>query len=235
MGKHTQSTAERERIRQDAEKRRKDKENKVFYTLVIITVIIVAAFFIINHFVKESAYPELIRDTSTIQDNWIVIDVDNKVTKRYHHPASFDIPEGYVPGDFSKYRDGVARDFYLEASDPEATVSIIYVDAAPELTGEEYISRTFTMYQSTLNEGSTVQAGLPFTATIAGETAHCLYLRYSTTEGDYGCLLVGFDAPDNVCVTASLSGKYVTDGNVQTQEELLAEAGVLLDGLTIIH
>ena len=55
MGKHTQSSADRERIRQDAEKRRKDKENKVFYTLVIITVIIVAAFF----FKVEAINPQI--------------------------------------------------------------------------------------------------------------------------------------------------------------------------------
>lgn len=235
MGKHNQSGAERERIRQSAEERRKARENKVFYILVIITVVIVAAFFLIRHISNESVLPARIPSVSAIQDNWIVIDVDNKVSKRYHHPASFDIPEGYVKGEFTKYNDGVAQDFYLEATDPEAMVSLIYVDAASELTAADYIQRTVEMRENALNTGSTVKAGQPFTATIAGEPVHCLYLVYSTEQGDYGCLMIGFDAPDDVCVTAILSGKYVTDGNVQTQEELLEQAQVLLSGLTIMH
>lgn len=235
MGKHTQSTADRTRIRQEAEQRRQNKENKVFYTLVIITVIIVAAFFLIRFISQELSLPARIVNTSSIQDNWVVIDVDNKLSKRYHHPASFDIPAGYEQGDFTKYNDGVARDFYLVATDPEAMVNLIYVDAAAELTAEDFIQRTVEMRENALNTGSTVVAGEPFTATIAGEEAQCLYLVYSTEQGDYGCLVCSFDAPRNVCVTAILSGSYVTDGNVQTQEQLLEQAQVLLSGLTIIH
>ena len=109
------------------------------------------------------------------------------------------------------------------------------MDSAPNLNGEEYIQRSIEMRENALNTGSTVTIGEPFTATVAGETAHCLYMCFSTVEGDYGCLLLGFDAPRNVCVTAILSGAYTTPENMQTQEQLLAEAEVLLAGLTIVH
>lgn len=234
MGNTPRSAADRKRIRQEAEERRKAKENKVFFALVIVTVIILVAIFLGNFLKDEFTLPARIFNLSAIQDNWLVIDVDNKLSKRYHHPASFDIPEGYVPGEFTKYRDGVARDFYVVASDPEAMVASVYVDAASELTAAEYIQRTVDMRESALNTGSTVTAGEPFTATVAGMEAHGLYLHYSTEQGDYGCLLLGFDAPRQVCVTALISGAYTTPENVQTQEQLLAEAEVLLAGLTII-
>ena len=226
--------AERARIKQQADEKRKAKENKVFYTLVIITVLIIAAV-ALNSVLRDAlTLPAEIRDLSSIQDNWLVIDTDNHVSKRYHHPGSFDAPAGYSQGDFTKYNDGVARDFYLVADDPEAAVNLIYVDSAPELTAREYIQRSIDMYADALTEGSSVTLGEPFTATIAGEEAQCLYMHFSTAEGDYGCLLMGFDAPRNVCITASLSGAYTTPEAVQTQEQLLAEAQTLLAGLTIM-
>lgn len=235
MANQNMSTADRARIRQEAEDRRKAKDDKVFHILLIITVAIIAVVGLTTLIRNAVTTPAEIRDLTAIQNNWIVIDTDNKVSKHYHHPASFDIPAGYSKGDFTKYRDGVAQDFYLVADDPAAMVASIYVDAAPELTAEGFVQRTIDMRENALNTGSTVTAGEPFTATIAGEKAQCIYLLYSTEQGDYGCLLCGFDAPRNVCVTAILSGSYVTDGNVQTAEELLAQAEVLLAGLTIIH
>lgn len=235
MANQNMSNADRARIRQEAEDRRKAKDDKVFYTLVIITVAIIAVVVLTTLIRNAVTTPAEIRDLSAIEANWIVIDTDNKVSKHYHHPASFDIPAGYTKGDFTKYRDGVAQDFYLVADDPAAMVANLYVDAAPELTAEGYIQRSIEMRENALNPGSTVTVGEPFTATIAGEKAQCLYLRFTTEQGEYGCLLCGFDAPRNVCVTAILSGAYVTDGNVQTAEDLLAQAQTLLAGLTIIH
>lgn len=226
--------ADRARIRKQADDKRKARENKIFYTLVIISLAIIAAIALNNVLRDALTLPVEIRNLSRIQDNWLVIDTDNHVSKRYHHPGSFDAPAGYTPGDFTKYTDGVARDFYLVADDPEAMVSLIYVDAAPELTGAEYIQRSIDMRSDALNAGSTVEVGEPFTATVAGEEAHCLYMLFTTPEGSYGCLLLGFDAPRNVCITAILSGSYTTLENVQTQEQLLAEAQVLLAGLTIV-
>ena len=225
--------AERTRIRQQAADKRKARENKVFYILVIITVAIVAVIALSNVVRDALTLPSEIRDLSLIQDNWLVIDTDSRVSKRYHHPASFDIPAGYSQGDFTKYNDGVARDFYLVADAPEAAVSLLYVDAAPNLTAAEYIQRSIDMHGSALTEGASASLGEPFTATVAGEQAQCLYVVFNTPEGAYGCLLLGFDAPRSVCVTAILSGAYTTPENVQTQEQLLAEAQTLLAGLRI--
>lgn len=235
MANKSMSPTDRTRIRQEAEARRKAKDDKVFYTLVIITAAIIAVVALTMLIRNAVTTPAEIRDLSAIEANWIVIDTDNKLSKHYHHPASFDIPAGYAPADFTKYNDGIARDFYVEAEDPASRVSSVYVDAAPELTAEGFIQRSIDMRENALNTGSSVTVGEPFTATIAGEEAQCLYLLFSTPQGDYGCLMTGFDAPRNVCVYSIISGEYVTDGNVQTVEELLEQAQVLLAGLTIIH
>lgn len=245
MAKHPHNAAEIERSIQKKAERKAAQENKVFYTLIIITLILLAGIFIFDFVQDEMALPTPIRDTSRIEDNWLVIDADNTVKKRYHHPASFDAPQGYVPGEsvfnstgeshnFTKYNDGVCRDFYLVAEDENATVNAIYVDAASDLTAAGYLDNVLSLYTNALSETTTATPGEPFTAIIAGREAHCLYMHYATDEGHYGVLLCAFDAPCNVCVNALLSGRNTTAENVQTQEQLLAEAEVLLAGLTII-
>ena len=235
MAKSNLTPAERERIRQEAASRRAEKENRIYYILIGVTLIVLAAFLLAPAVKDFFTLPAEIRDVSAIQDDWLVIDADNKVSKRYHHPASFVIPQGYEKGEFTKYNDGVAQDFYLLNTDNDAPVNLVYVDAAPELNAQEYIQRTIDMHANALNEGSTVTLSEPFTATIAGEKAQCIYLHFSTLNGDYGSLVCGFDAPRSVCVTAVISGSYTTPENVQTQEQLLAEAEILLAGLTIVR
>lgn len=235
MGKNTHTKADRARIQQEAAQRREARENKQMYILVGVVLCVIVIALLIRPVTEFFTLPSEIRDVTRIEDNWVVIDTNNRVSTRYHHPASFDAPAGYEKGDFTKYNDGVAQDFYLVATDPEAMVHSIYVDAASELTAAEYIERSIELRENALNTGSTVTVGEPFTAEIAGETAHCLYLLFSTTSGDYGCLVCGFDAPRNVCVTATISGAYATAETVQTQEELLAQAQTLLSGLTIMH
>lgn len=243
MGKKIQSPAERARIQQAAAERRREKEMKQFkiLTTALAAIIAIAAIVaLIVHLHGLSGLPAEIKDVSTIQDNWIVIDTNNKVSKRYHHPASFDIPAGYTKSDFSLFNDEYERDFYVEADSEDAVVSSVYVCAAPELTAAEYIQRLLDYSGTALNEGTTVETGEPFSAAIAGKDAQCLYLHYTVTAEDgstqaYGCLYTAFNAPKNVCVYASISGAYTTPENVQTAETLLAEAETLLAGLTIVE
>lgn len=250
MGKKNLSPAERERIRQEAAQRKQAKENRTMYILCAITAAILLAVIVIPRIYEAindaRTLPVEIRNLDDIQADWLVIDTDNKVSKRYHHPASFTFPEGYAQIEqefgetgekrlYSKYNDGVARDFFLTALDETASVSNVYVDAASELTAANYIQRCLEMYGNALNEGTSIaQVGEPFTATIADKEAHCLYLHYSEAKGDYGVLFCAFDAPRNVCVYTHLTGAYTTPDAVQTQEQLLAEAQTLLAGLTII-
>lgn len=231
--------ADRARVRQNAAQRRQDKEMKQYITLLIVLGCIVAA--VILFFAIRSAVttPSEIRNLNAIEDSWVVIDTDKRTSTHYHHPASFDVPAGYVQSDFSTFNDGVQKDFFVEAEDAQALVESIYVSAAPELTAEAYIQRLIEFSPSSLTEGTTAEVGEPFTATIAGKEARCLYLRYTAAadgeEKCYGCLFTAYDAPRNVCVYASLSGGYTTADNIQTAEQLLAEAETLLAGLTIVR
>jgi hypothetical protein len=246
MSKKTLTPADRERIRQEAAERKQARENRTMYILCAITLVILLAVIVIPRIYDAVTLPVEISDLDDIQANWVVIDTDSKVSKRYHHPASFDFPQGYgeveqafgTTGEkrvYSKYNDGVARDFFLTALDETAPVSNVYVDAAADLTAEAYITRCLELYDSALNEGTSItQVGEPFSATIAGEEAQCLYLRYSEAKGNYGVLICAFDAPRNVCVYAQLTGAYTAPETVQTQEELLAQAQTLLAGLTIV-
>ncbi|MBQ2952832.1 MAG: hypothetical protein IJE07_04690 [Clostridia bacterium] len=245
MGKQTRSAAEKARIQKKKAEDKAARENRVFYALIFATLAIIAAVFLFNFLKDELTLPTEIRNTASIQDNWLVIDSDNTTRKRYHHPASFDAPAGYVPGEsvfsstgeshaFTKYNDGICRDFYLLAEDENAVVNAIYVDAASELTAAGYVDNILSLYTNALSETTTATPGEPFTATIAGREALCLYLHYAEDEGHYGVLVCAFDAPRNVCVNALLSGRYTTAEEVQTQEQLLAQAEVLLAGLTIM-
>lgn len=235
MGNKNLSPADRKRIRQNAEARKAARENRLYYILIAITLVVVAFIFITPVVKDFFTLPAEIRDLSAIEPDWLVIDTDRNLPKRYHHPASLTIPEGYVKGDFSKYRDGVAQDFYLVSTDENAPVSSIHVDASANLTAEAYIQRSIGMYTSALTEGSSVTMGEPFTATIAGEEAQCIYMVFSTPNGSYSCLFCGFDAPRNVCVTAVINGSYTTADAVLTQDAFLAQAQTLLAGLTIVR
>ena len=235
MAKNTNA----QRVRQEAAQRRQDQENKTFYTLVAVTlalVVVIGGGIFLFRTVRDAAtLPTKIRNTSRIQDDWIVIDADNTTGVRYHHPASFTIPQGYTQGSFYTTDGTPAQDFYITADDGNAAVASVYVYGAPELTAEENIQRIIELHSDALTEGTSDMVGDAFTAEIAGETAQCIYLHYTTDQGDYGCLICNFDAPRNVCVTAILSGAYTTPENVQTQEQLLTEAQTLLAGLTIIR
>lgn len=169
-----------------------------------------------------------------VQPDWIVIDVDNTTGKSFVHPASFAVPEGFVRSDFTKYSDGVSQDFSLDNTDPTAPVASLYVDAVAGLTSEVYIQRIYELLPLTLSGDISAVTGTPFTAVIAGEQAWCIHIAYSTPQGDYGCLFVLIDTPHAICITAILSGAYTTPESIQTQEQLLAEAEVLLAGLTIV-
>lgn len=216
-----------------------DANGKKLLIAAIAAVVILAAVIIGVNISRENALPKEIGSIAEIQDNWLVIDVDPKVGKRYHHPASFDIPQGYSKAEFTKYNDGVARDFYLQADDENAAVSTIYVDAAASLTASEYIQRLLDTNVGALSENTTTQAGEPFQATIAGKQAECLYMVYTVGTGEdaqaFGCLFTGFDAPSNVSVLATVNGAYATPDTVQSVEALLAEAETLLAGLTIVE
>ena len=231
MGKNTNGHA---RIRQAAEKKRKAKENKVFYTLLIITVSIVAVVILLKTISPLFASHDATINLNGIEDDWLVIDLNEQGAKRYHHPASFTAPEGYSLGKFSKYNDGVSRDFYYIADDPTNPVAVLYVDATAKLTAEQYLQNSIALNNSALGSGVSVTMGEPFSAVISGETAQCLYMHFSTPTGDYGSLLLGIDAPNDVCIIANISGADTTPENVQTQEQLLTAADNLLVGLTII-
>lgn len=237
MAKRT--PADRARIQQAAAERRHAKEMKQFIILIIITVVLIAALFIGSAVKNMVTLPVELKDLSSIQDNWIVIDTNNRVSKRYHHPASFDIPAGYTKSEFTLFNDDYQQDFFVEADSDDALVDSVYVCAAAELTAEEYIQRLAENSSAMLNAGTTVETGEPFNATVAGKEASCLYLRYTVTAEDgstqaYGCLFTAFNVPRNVCVYASISGAYTTPENVQTVETLLSEAETLLAGLTLV-
>lgn len=239
MGKKVLSAGERSRVRQAAEQRRKEKEMKQYTTLLIALVCVIAVIGLVMVMKNAFTQPKEIRSLNAVEDSWIVIDADNTTGTRYHHPASFVVPAGYHATDFTLMTDDVQRDFYVEADDENAVVESVYVCAAPELTAAEYMQRLVDYSPAALNEGDTVETGEPFTATIAGKEAHCLYLAYTSAAEDgtmqaYGCLYTAFDAPKNVCVYASVSGGYTTPESIQTVETLLAEAETLLAGLTIM-
>lgn len=236
MAKRT--PADRARIKQAAAEHRQEKEMKQFKILLITTVVLIAVVYAGFAVKNMITLPAEIRDISTIQDNWIVIDTDNKVSKRYHHPASFTVPEGYTRDEFSLFNDDVQQDFLINAEAEDAVVESVYVCAASELTPDEYIERTIGNSSFSVTEGTTVKAGEPFKATINGMEASCVHLTYTKGSGDeaqaYGCLFAAFAAPKKVCVYTVISGAYTTPEGVQSAQTLLAEAETLLAGLTIV-
>ena len=240
MGKKTLTSADRARIQKAAAERRNAKETRQMIILSVALPAVIAVVAIVVAAVNASTLPAEIRDLSAIQDNWIVIDTDNTVRKRYHHPASFDVPAGYTLDEFDTSNDVNQRSFLVVADSEDAVVEQVHVSAAANWTAEQYIGNVLANCTSIVNEGFTCTPGEPFEATIAGKAAKCLYLRYNgiNEAGEavgYGCLYIGFDAPRNVGVYAIVSGAYTTPDKVQTTEVLLAESETLLAGLTIVE
>lgn len=237
MGKKAQSPAERARIRKAAAERRQAKEVRQM-TALIISLLVITAVIVLVVVVKNAiTLPAKIANLDAIQDNWIVIDADASTGTRYHQPATFVTPEGYVQSETTTFEDDILQSIQVTAESEDAVVSGVNVFGGVGWTAEEFIQRAAELSPSALNEGVTVTVGEPFAATIAGKDGHCVYLHYtdSTAEGaqDYGCLYVAFDTSSDIFVYAVLSGAYTTLENVQTTETLLAEAETLLAGLTL--
>ncbi|MGN0793840.1 MAG: hypothetical protein ACI4MG_05125 [Aristaeellaceae bacterium] len=260
MGTSRKTPADRTRIQKAAAERRHAREMKQMKVMLILCAAIIAVAGI-GMLVKNAvslpaeirdpsaiddekaagestvSLPAEILDLSAIEEDWIVIDTDSSVGKRYHHPASFTVPEGYTRSEYRTFNDGVQQNFYIEADSGDAVVASLNVFAAANWSAKQYIQRVEDMRDSALNKGSTVRIGEPFSATVAGRKAECIYLAYTAqVDGEtkaYGCLFVGFDAPCNVCVYAALTGAYTEPESIQSVETLLAEADTLLSGLTI--
>lgn len=237
MGTSSKTPTDRTRIQKAAAERRHAKEMKQMKVMLILCAAIIAVAGIWMLVKNTVSLPAEIRDLSAIEEDWIVIDTDSSVGKRYHHPASFTVPEGYTRSEHRTFNDGVQQDFLLNADSGDAVVASMNVFAAANWSAKQYIQRVEDMRDSALNEGSTVRIGEPFSATVAGRKAECIYLAYTAqVDGEtkaYGCLFVGFDAPCNVCVYAALTGSYTEPETIQSVETLLAEADTLLSGLTI--
>ena len=185
----------------------------------------------------DSTLPKEIRDLSTIQEDWLVFDTDNKVGKRYHHPASFTVPAGYTKSEFTTHSDGVQRDFHCEADSEDALIESFFISAASELNAEEYIQRVIANAPNAISDENTKVANAePLQGVIAGKDAHYLYMTYSLNENTaYSCLFVAYDAPKDVVVYAVVSSRYTTPDAVPAVDVLLAEADTLLAGLTIVE
>lgn len=188
----------------------------------------------------DSLLPVEIKNLSAVEDNWLVIDTDNTTRTRYHHPASFTMPEGFTKSEFSTYNDGIQRDFYCIADSEDSLVENIYIAAASELNAETYIQRVIDNAPLSLSDENTqVQNAEPLKGVVAGKEATYIYLTYSTGEGEnataYSCVFVAFDAPRNVVVHAVVSSRSGAPEAVPSVDALLAEAETLLAGLTIVE
>lgn len=210
---------------------------KQVWIAVIAAVVLVIAGIVVYNLYVDSTLPTRIKDVSTIQDDWLVIDTDNKVSKRYHHPASFTVPQGYTKSDFTTHSDGVQRDFHCNADSEDALVETFFISAASELNAETYIQRVIENAPLAISDENTQVANAePLKGVIAGRDAHYLYMTYSLDENTaYSCLFVAYDAPSNVVVYSVLSSRDGAPEAVPGVEALLAEANTLLVGLTIVE
>ena len=64
------------------------------------------------------------------QDNWLILDVSATKTPDYQHLADFDIPQGYIRGDYTLYQDGKQQDFFCTADDENAVIQDVYITGA---------------------------------------------------------------------------------------------------------
>ncbi|MBQ7848947.1 MAG: hypothetical protein IJ343_04415 [Clostridia bacterium] len=228
------------RRRQAEEARKKewwDMHFKHVLIAVIAAVVLLIAGIVAYNLYTDSLLPARIGNLNDIQEDWLVIDTDNTVRKRYHHPASFTVPEGYTKSDFTTRSDGVQRDFHCNAASEDQLVESFFISAYSELTAEEYIERVIANAPNALSdENMKVANAEPLKGVVAGKDASYLYMTYSRDENTaYSCLFVAYDAPRDVVVSSVLSSRDSAPDAVPSADALLAEAETLLAGLTIVE
>lgn len=166
------------------------------------------------------------------EKNWLILNAaDRGDDPRYYHLADFDIPAGFKQDDYGAYDEVGHQDFYCTAEGENDLVQDLYVSAAKNMDGATYVERLLSM-STTLNEGT------PKAATIAGKDCHYVYLIFdeSDTAGAgmaFSSLCVYFDTLQGSAVSAMINSPNRPQSEVPTEEQLLAEAEVLLAGLTI--
>lgn len=203
--------------------------------LVIVAAALYAAYQLGSMLYRALNQPAELTDLSAIEESWIVIDTDPGKDKRYHHPATFDIPEGYANADYMKFRNNVQQAIQALPADDAAPVASIYVDAVANKSARTYLDETMDKLNRQQAQPPLQLEG-PLASTIAGKPARCVYARCSAADGqEFSALYVAFDAPGGVCVFAILTSDECASGQAPDCQTLLSEAEVLLAGLTIVQ
>lgn len=175
--------------------------------------------------------PAEIKDLAAIEESWIVIDADPGLEKRYHHAASYIIPEGYTKSDYRKNSDVNQQVVQALANDPAAAVKSVYIDATVKKTAQAYADSTAERLKGQNPPPLKLEGA--FTASIAGKDACCVYALCSAAEEqECASLYAAFSAPGNVCVYAILTSADFPQGQAPDCEAMLQQAQVLLAGLT---
>lgn len=237
QAQNQQAIARRRRAEEEKKKAWWEAHTRHVVIAVVVAVVLLIAGIVGYNLYVDSKLPAKIRDISAIEDSWIVIDTDSTVSKRYHHPASFTLPEGYTKSEFTTSSDGVQRDFHCNADSEDALVETFFISAANGLNAETYIQRVIANAPNALADETTkVARAEPLKGVIAGKDANYLYMTYENGDGTsaYSCLFVAYDAPSDVVVYSVLSSRDAAPDAVPGVDALLAEAETLLAGLTIV-
>ncbi len=183
-----------------------------------------------------------------LQDNWLVINCAERGEKEeFYHLADFDVPEGFHKDDYSAYDEFAKQDFFCSADDENGyngVVSNFYVSAAKNTTAAAYVERL-------LGLGMHKSAGEPTAATIAGKDVHYVYMVFddSATKYDalgiaipskfqnpaYSALCVYMDTPQGSSVSCMINGLTCETEDVADEATLLAQAEIILSGLTLME
>lgn len=167
------------------------------------------------------------------QEDWLIIDTaENGDTPRYQHLADFAIPEGYQRGEFSAFADELQQDFYCSAVESGGAIGNFYISGAKNMTGA-------AMLEALLSYQVHQEAIGPKAAVIAGKDVNYAYLTFdeSDTSGEgrgYSSLCIYVDTDKGACVTAMLNSPTLPMAEVPDEAALLAEAEIILSGLTIV-
>lgn len=167
------------------------------------------------------------------QANWLVVDTaEDSRAPRYQHLADYDIPDGYHLSDFSVFADGMQQDFYCTADEKGGVVQDVYVSGAKNMIAAEYPS-VLLSYQMHMDSTE------PREVTIAGKTGYALTLTFdeSDTDGEgmaYRSLCMYIDTDKGACISVMISSPTLPLAELPDEAALMAEAEMLLAGLTLV-
>lgn len=219
---------------------RKRAQRKAFYdqhrkTILITAVSAIVALILIvlavdYFYVSEGAMRTFLGNLCGVEDSMVIREVNGN----YYELARMETPEGYQPEAYVSAFTADDREqlLYFVAEDDSRLINNVYVAGVKEKKGADMVAEltaSSSAYYAMVSDPKSAQIG---GYDVNYFFAHTLYS--SSEEDQYSALLVMYvDTVQNSTVLVNCATSAMAEADLPTEEAMLAEAEIILSGLTL--